>query len=128
MTSFALGDVLSITTGRLVSRDHIAGVYRILDHMTGERLMTHQIPRAGRECKPHLLRQHPQLAAVVDFTNEAHIWRWLDEQEATFGATLNVEPLPDGEHDVRDPLEEACDMVGSEKVFVVNADDITPDP
>ena len=59
---FHLGDVLSITTGRLVSPRHIDGVYDILNFMTGDNLFTHQLPRAFDECKPYLVAQFPQLA------------------------------------------------------------------
>ena len=61
---FHLGDVLSITTGRLVSPRHIDGVYDILNFMTGDNLFTHQLPRASDECKPYLVAQFPQLAAA----------------------------------------------------------------
>lgn len=44
--TFHLGDILTITTGRLVSPRHMEGVYDILNWMTGEDLLvTHQIPR-----------------------------------------------------------------------------------
>ncbi len=65
---FHLGDVLSITTGRLVSSRHIDGVYEILNFMTDDNLFTHQLPRAMGECRPHLLRQFSQLATPeMDF-------------------------------------------------------------
>lgn len=57
---FHLGDVLSITTGRLISPRGIEGVYDILRFMTGQDLFTHQLPRAMTEMKPRLLAQHPQ--------------------------------------------------------------------
>ena len=57
---FHLGDILSITTGYLVSRRHMKGVYDILNFMTGDTLFTHQLPRAGDECKPYLLKQFSQ--------------------------------------------------------------------
>jgi hypothetical protein len=106
---FALGDVLSITTDRLVSRDHIDGVYRILNYMTGDDLFTHQLPRAAGECKPALLAQHPQLADVdvpEDFGGEDGVYAWLDEQEAIYGATLSVGPLVAEDHTRIDPFSE----------------------
>jgi hypothetical protein len=127
--SFALGDVLSITTGRLVSRDHIDGVYRILNHMTGDDLYTHQLPRACDECAPVLLAQHPQLAAIEppdEFTDATHVERWLAEQEVIYGEWLPVEPVAEGVHARIHPLEEACDMVGADKVFVVDAREPRP--
>ncbi len=104
---FHLGDVLSITTGRLVSPRKIGGVYAILNFMTGDNLFTHQLPRACDECAPELLRQHPQLAAVVvpDLTPET--WRaWLDGQATVFGEELEVAPLSLHQHERRDPVEE----------------------
>src|SRR6266700_2456956 len=58
---FDLGDILTIIDGRLISPRHMAGVYDILNFMTGEDVFTHQIPRLMREAKPILLRAHPQL-------------------------------------------------------------------
>lgn len=58
---FHLGDVLSITTGVLVSFRSMEGIYDILNFMTGDDLFTHQLPRATDECKPHLLEQFPEL-------------------------------------------------------------------
>lgn len=58
---FSLGDVLSITTGRLLSERRIDGVYDILNWMTGDDLFTHQLPRAGKACQPWLVEQYPQL-------------------------------------------------------------------
>lgn len=79
-----LGDILSITTGCLLSRRGIAGVYAILNHMTGDNLGTHQLPRVSDECKTHLLTQLPQLATieVPNFENDAHWLRWLAEQDS----------------------------------------------
>lgn len=119
--AFALGDVLSITTDRLVSRDHIGGVYRILGYMTGDELYTHQLPRAAAECKPALLVQHPQLKDVLvpdEFDDERHVYLWLAQQERIYGETLGVDPLILKQGDYSDPIEDLCDMVGPEKVFV----------
>lgn len=61
---FHLGDVLSITDGRMMSPRHMDGIYDILSFMTGDSLFTHQLPRAMKECQPFLLKQHPQLAGI----------------------------------------------------------------
>lgn len=121
MAAFTLGDVLSITTGRLVSRDHIDGVYRILDYMTGDSLFTHQLPRASDECKPALLAQHPQLRDldVPEFTGEDHVYAWLTEQEDRFGETLDVDPLILKQGDYSDPIGDLVQMVGPDKVIPV---------
>ena len=70
MVKFHIGDVLSITTGKMVSPTGMDGIYKILNFMTGEDLYTHQLPRAMRVCAPHLLQQHPQLAEVQTIDTE----------------------------------------------------------
>ncbi|MBM0239369.1 hypothetical protein JNW88_23520 [Micromonospora sp. ATA32] len=106
---FHLGDILTVTTDKFVAPDGIGGVYRILNHMTGDNLFTHQLPRAATECKPELLRQHPDLAEIVPpakFENEAHVWRWLAEQTDRYGTHREVQPMPAGDHTRIDPLDE----------------------
>lgn len=61
---FDLSDVLSATTGRLLSMRHMDGIYDVLNYMTGDNLMTHQLPRAMDQVKPEILRQHPDLENV----------------------------------------------------------------
>ena len=133
---FHLGDVLSVTHERLVSPRHIEGVYDILGWMTGDQLYTHQLPRAGRTCKPALLAQFPELnapeiqssldAMLIELeplqTKESRmvvINRWLDEQAKVYGEMLAVAPLTNGDYVTIDPLIELESMVGKEKVIVV---------
>jgi hypothetical protein len=121
--SFALGDVLSITTGCLVSRDPIDGVYRILNFMTGDDLFTHQLPRASEECRPHLLAQHPDLAEIEvpkwDNATKDEVYGWLDGIEATYGSTRDVTPLAAEDHTRIDPISELGLMgVGPERTIV----------
>ena len=44
---------------------------------------------------------------------------WLDEQVEKFGETLLIEPIPKDDHTSKDPVEEAIELVGSDKVIVV---------
>ena len=105
---FHLGDILSVTTGILVSPGHIAAVHELLDFMTNDQLFTHQLPRASDECKPELLRQHPDLADVrpPNFTGEAHVWSWLAICTARYGETREVQPMPAEQHTRINPLDE----------------------
>jgi hypothetical protein len=104
---FHIGDILSITTGRLVSLRHMDGVYDILNWMTGDNLSTIQLGRASDECKPWLLRQHPQLAAIVVPELTLQNWRaWLNEMVAKYGEALAVEQIPEDDHERIDPLTE----------------------
>lgn len=108
---FHLGDVLSVTGKKLVSPRLIDGIYDILNYMTGDNLFTHQLISAQKECRPFLLRQFPQLAEVDESSVNRDTWRaWLDEQIAKFGEFLDVEPLPEGAHRHRDPVEELMEL------------------
>src|SRR5690242_17492626 len=115
--TFHIGDILSVTSDRLVSPRHIGGVYDILGWMTGEELFTHQLPRASRECEGNLRAQFPDLAAVAvpDFDipdgaskDEAMavVMGWLDGVVAEHGETREVRPLPEADHTSIDPIDE----------------------
>lgn len=106
---FHIGDILSITTGRLVSPRHIGGVYEILGWMVSEDLMTHQLPRVGRECEPNLRRQHPDLAEVSvpdDVRDEASVMAWLSHQVSLFGEKRPVARLDPADHTAIKPITE----------------------
>lgn len=124
-----LGDVLSVTDGALVSRDHIGGVYRILNFMTGDQLFTHQLPRASEECRPAILAQHPWLADVHspvwdhDGDIEAQVFGWLDEMEAKHGATVLLTPLAEVDHTRIDPITELRMMRPDAEIVVVEVDE-----
>ena len=124
--SFHLGDILSITTGRLVSLDHIGGVYNILNFMTGDNLMTHQLPRASRECEGPLLTQHPDLRDVEvpdDFGGQEGVDRWLAEQVTRFGRTREVAPLAGGKHARIDPITELRMMRPDAEIIAIMVPD-----
>jgi hypothetical protein len=120
---FDLGDILSITTGRLVSLSGIAGVYDILNYMTGESLFTHQLPRVCDEARPVILAMHPQLAEI---DAEAEITpdncnAWLAEQKAIYGERLPVPKLSRDQHERIDPISELAEKVHPDNIIVVKA-------
>lgn len=97
-----LGDVLSITTGSLVSRDHIDGVYHICDYMTGRSNMTHELPYVCKPVKQEILKQHPQLESITvpawDFQKpiddlKKDIFTWLEEMERQYGSKILLTPI-----------------------------------
>jgi hypothetical protein len=122
MTSrlFPLADILSMTTGLLLSRRHMDGIYQICDWMTGESLMTHQLPRAADACGPALLDQHPQLRGIEPPADldVPDLMAWLANTEREHGEELPVTPLAAGTWQHQNPIEELCDMVGAERVIV----------
>lgn len=106
---FHIGDILSVTSGRLVSPRHVDGIYDLLSWMADEPVWTHQLPRVAEECAPSLRRQFPDLAAVQvpsDFDGEASVLSWLASLESQCGTTRQVERLEAGEHTSIGPISE----------------------
>lgn len=116
---FHIGAVLSITTDTLVAP--MGDIYGILNWMTGENLFTHQLPRAGEEARPALLRAHPQLADVTSDGVTPENWRaWLDDKITRFGETLAVPKLTGDEHERIDPISELAEKVHPDRIIVVD--------
>lgn len=122
MTSkqFHLGDVLSITDGRLMSPRHMEGVYDILNFMTGDNLFTHQLPRAMTECHPYLLKQHPQLSGIdIGPITSENFGAVLEGLCAEYGEFLMVDPMPKDAHEFIDPMSELAEKVRPDKIMTV---------
>lgn len=125
LRTFHIGDILSVTTGLLVSPRHMDGMYDLLGYMTGDELWTHQLPRACDECEPSLREQFPDLAAVVppEFESSEQVWGWLEEQVAAHGETREVAPLAPAEHTSIDPISEFKMMRPDADVIAVAVDE-----
>jgi hypothetical protein len=128
--AFHIGDLITVVTGRLVSPEHIVGVYNVVDFVTGQSHLTHQLPRACDEVKPELLRQHPWLAEITvpefdipaDATNaEAGqiVCSWLDGPIAEYGEMHEVEPMPFGTYVGREPIAELQEMAPHAQIITV---------
>lgn len=116
--AFTLGEVLSITTGKLLCP--IDQVYEILNYMTDDSLYTHQLPRVSEECRPYLLKQHPDLADVDASSVNTENWQaWLRETVEKYGPTRMVAKLPKGDHHYIDPLSELAEKVHPDKIITV---------
>lgn len=126
VTTFHLGDLLSVTTGRLVSPRHMDGVYDILNYMTGTSLFTHQLPAAAYECRPAILTQHPELNSVVvpETFGAQDVDEWLRLQVEKYGEMFPLTPLS-ATADYSDPIGDAVRMKGGDasKVIVFNVGD-----
>lgn len=119
---FHIGDILSVTTGVLVSLDHAGGLYNILGYMTGESLMTHQLIRASDECEGSLKAQHPDLAdiKVPEIRSEAEMLTFLVSLYPTLGEYREVRPLDAEDHTKIDPIAELSMMRPDAEVITVN--------
>lgn len=134
---FDLGDILSITTERLLSERGTDGIYDILNYMTQDNLWTHQLPRAGRECAPVLREQFPQLCTEevqrdvegicfrllacgeVRSVCQHMLSEWLEAEREKLGASFKVKPLAQYAHTFQEPYSELVDMVGADKIIAV---------
>lgn len=121
---FHISDILTVTTGKLVSSRHMAGIYDVLEWMTGGPVWTHQIPRIGREAKPVLLAAHPQLAeadceGVTPENINDRIVGWV----AQFGETLPVPRMGADQHERVDPISELAEKVHPSRILVVETPD-----
>jgi len=116
-----VSDLLSITTGVLVSPSRKDGVNEILQFLVGEPLWTHQLPRACDECAPALIQQFPLLAdiAVPQFDGAAKYAEWLDEQCEKYGTYFEVSPMDPADHTSINPLAEIAMIAPKLPVIVV---------
>lgn len=61
-TYFHIGSVISAHSGRLLTLNHIEGIYEILGFLTGDDdIMTHQLPDAAHQNEAWLAEQFPWL-------------------------------------------------------------------
>ena len=115
--TFNLSDVLSITTGVLLSDRKMDGVCDILNFMTGEDLFTHQLVGAYGIVLPVLQKQFPQLTDVVvpKFDTQEAIEPWLQTQRDLFGDTFEVSPIPKTMIANPNPVAELHEMMSKEE-------------
>lgn len=120
--------VLSVVTGRNMEERGIAGVYEVLNWMTGESLYTHQLGRVADEARPVLLAALPQLQAAVDDAEAMPDADWInadriDEYRArwlkSLGDTLPVPKMNEDQHEHIDAMSELAEKVPPERIAVV---------
>lgn len=116
--TFDVGVIMSVTGEALMC--DIGDLYGILGWLTGEDLMTHQLPRASRESRGFLSELFPDVARVQipewttlpgweEMSNDEKrekISSWLNYLGTKIGPTREVPRLPEGDHTVIDPIAE----------------------
>ena len=119
---FHIGDIIRVIDGRLVSLNHIDGIYDILNWMTDDNLFTHQLPRAYDECAPTLREAFPDLVGIEipPISSMEDVQAWMAELEAQ-GVEMwrEVPKVKANDHARIDPVLELQHMVGAEKVITV---------
>ncbi len=115
--NFTIGAVLTVTTGIVLTRD-FGEAHALMDHLTGDSLFTHQLPRAADPCKAALLAQFPALANVVPPENARDTWEaWLETEATLLGASFDVAPMSGWKP--RAPIAEAEELIGKDRVGAV---------
>lgn len=138
--SFPINVVLTVTTGRLLTkgegpRDNgIGQLYDILNWMTGDNLFTHVLPRAAEFARPILYRLFPVLGVAEACLGKLDRWlaadktegkteflkMWLAELKMIQPELKDEYAIPSfkDEWESKNPLEEAVNMFGAEKISV----------
>ena len=116
---FPIADVIGTITGKLLGK--IDGIYQLSEFMAGEPIWTHQLPRVCREISPVVLRQHPQLAPVIEESEavtpdnwEAMLAAWVQR----FGAMITLSPMSADDHERIDPVSELAEKVHPDRIIV----------
>lgn len=110
--TFKLEVVLSVVAGKLLCT--MGEVYQVLNFLTGDDLMTHQLPRAGRVCRIPVFKQHPFLKDIdVSDINPENVWEKVKAIKAKHPNEIELTPIANWTH--LDPIEELEDMVGKDK-------------
>lgn len=117
---FHVADLISVTADKMLGPNGVDGLYALLQHMCGEEVYTHQVPRLLKQCAPYLLKKYPALASVqTEGVTEANHQEWLAIVVKQFGETLAVESLPPGEHYSIDPVSEAAEKFHPSHISLV---------
>lgn len=132
---FTLGQVLSITTGRLCCE--MGGVYEILNYITGDDLFTSALLRAAPFARGYLKTEHPELFITPE--QDADLTLRIDEAKAIGGnimgaiggwmSTLGLQMMVEIESHADawmslDPMGELAGMMGDKsKIIAVNLSD-----
>ena len=140
---FSLRTILSVTTGRLLTKGNspndngIGDLYDLLGWMTNDQPFTHQLPRFATECKPWLLRWFPGLPEEVEVAEFCDQLKDLSADKLTaaiegfvwglgerYGRhALPVPRIPQDDHERKNPLDELVAMRGTDEgIEIVVAD------
>jgi cytochrome c len=120
--TFELLDVISATSGYLVTDKGIGAVYDVLNFMTGESIYTHQIPRVSREARAAILVYHPWLAEVFEESKSVTKDNWREfatKWESEHGIGITVRQMTVHEHERIDPRSELVEMVHPSRIIEI---------
>lgn len=122
--TFHIGDIVSCGAGYLMPPNGMDGVYNLLNHMTGDNLMTHQLPMAAKQMEPYLHAQFPWLIGLEPpvFDGLPELEAWLAELARAHGEELEVTAPPSSVWGEHDPIEDLHKVAPHMKVIPVVID------
>jgi hypothetical protein len=94
---FAIGDVITVTSGRLIGPSGVDGIYEILGFLTDGPVFTHALPTVARLVEPSLYDQYPWLKNVdvpAGLDTEEKCKAFVAKIAAVRGETLTLRRVP----------------------------------
>jgi len=128
---FHITALVTAATGTFICRDGFSALHELLDYMTGDELLTHQLVLAAGAIKPDLYEQHPWLSDVTGVEtvkDEATLETWTAAAAARWGEWHRLVPNPAawGSHD---PIEDFVALGGRrDRVIPVALPEQTEEP
>lgn len=125
-TDFGLGAVLGVSTGILMSE--FGEMQEVVEHLCGGPVWTHELLSVAEPCREEVLRQRPDLAGVVvpDLSEIEDKWAflkgWLVGQAQIYGDRITLTGGL-GPMRTKGPVETLSDLIGADRVVVVDVDD-----
>ena len=97
LKTFHVSDVISASTGVLVSVNGMRGIYSILGYMAGQELFTHELPEVSRQAEKQLTKDFPFLSdlELPKFNTQEDVAAFVAEMVEKHGEYLPVFPLKD---------------------------------
>jgi hypothetical protein len=133
---FHLSDVLSVSTGYLISNRGMRGIYDIMNHVFEDSLSTIGLMMMADKARDEVLRQHPQLVVVNDELAERETsgllpkrkdeWdAWLAQEIARFGEYLPIKSMENspGAPSLDEQMAEAMSINPKLEIITVIIDD-----
>ncbi len=142
--TFPVGTILTVTTGRLLTkskgpRDNgIGNLYELLAWMTNDSPFTHQLGRFAEECKPWIYRWFPEIVIADAALDKLDDWiaksptcpdqgikAWIAELRMTEPKLLlayEVPKIPMDDHETKNAFDELVEMRGGSRdgIVVIN--------
>jgi hypothetical protein len=118
--------VATIIVGNMLSYNRMEGVYKILNHMTGEAVFTHQIGRIMQEASPVLKKALPEFTEWVNESgyglvlDEDSHKEWLGRLTKRWGEELEVPVMDVNQHESIDPFSELAEKMHPDKIIQVD--------